>query len=57
MYNPTKYKYEKVKRIDTPEGRRYETPDGEKLPSVTTILSATTPKEKIQKLEIGRAHV
>ena len=57
MYNPTKYKYEKVKRIDTPEGRRYETPDGEKLPSVTTILSATTPKEKIQKLAEWRNRV
>lgn len=45
MYNPTKFKYEPVKRIDTPEGRRYATPDGEKLPSVTTILDATKPEE------------
>ena len=50
MYNPNKFKYEPIKRIDTPEGRRYATPDGQKLPSVTTILSATTPKEKIEKL-------
>ena len=45
MYNPTKYKYEAIKRIDTPEGRRYATPDGEKLPSVTTILEATKSEE------------
>ena len=41
MYIPDKFKYEAIKRIDTPEGRRYATPDGEKLPSVTTILDAT----------------
>lgn len=45
MYNPTKFNYVPVKRIDTPEGRRYATPDGEKLPSVTTILDATKPEE------------
>ena len=45
MYIPDKFKYEPVKRIDTPEGRRYATPDGEKLPSVTTILDATKPEE------------
>lgn len=57
MYNPTKFKYEPIKRIDTPEGRRYATPDGQKLPSVTTILSATTPKEKIEKLNEWRNRV
>lgn len=57
MYNPNKFKYEPIKRIDTPEGRRYATPDGQKLPSVTTILSATTPKEKIQKLNEWRNRV
>ena len=45
MYNPNKYKYEPIKRTDTPEGRRYATPDGEKLPSVTTILDATKSEE------------
>ena len=45
MYIPDKFKYEPVKRIDTPEGRRYATPDGEKLPSVTTVLDATKPEE------------
>lgn len=57
MYIPDKFKYEPIKRVDTPEGRRYATPDGEKLPSVTTILSATTPKEKIEKLNEWRNRV
>ncbi len=57
MYIPNKFKYEPIKRIDTPEGRRYATPDGEKLPSVTTILSATTPVEKKQALQEWRNRV
>ena len=43
--------------MDTPEGRRYVTPDGEKLPSVTTILSATTPEEKKKALQEWRNRV
>ena len=54
MYNPTKYKYEAIKRIDTPEGRRYATPDGEKLPSVTTILDATKSEESKKALNEWR---
>jgi genome maintenance exonuclease 1 len=50
MYNPTKFNYVKISRIDTPEGRRYATPDGEKLPSVTTILDATKSEESKQAL-------
>lgn len=57
MYCPNKFTYVPVQRIDTPEGRRYATPDGEKLPSVTTILSATTPKEKIDSLNEWRRRV
>jgi len=57
MYIPNKFNYVSINRIDTPEGRRYATPDGEKLPSVTTILSATTPKEKIEKLNEWRNRV
>ena len=57
MYNPNKFKYEPIKRIDTPEGRRYATPDGNKLPSVTTVLSATTPIEKKQALQEWRNRV
>ena len=54
MYNPNKFKYEAIKRIDTPEGRRYATPDGEKLPSVTTILDATKSEESKAALQNWR---
>jgi genome maintenance exonuclease 1 len=57
MYNPNKYKYEPIKRTDTPEGRRYATPDGEKLPSVTTILDATKSEESKQALQNWRKRV
>jgi hypothetical protein len=57
MYIPDKFKYEPIKRVDTPEGRRYATPDGNKLPSVTTILSATQPPEKVQALQEWRKNV
>lgn len=54
MYNPTKFNYIKINRIDTPEGRRYATPDGEKLPSVTTILDATKSEESKKALNEWR---
>ena len=57
MYNPNKYKYEPIKRTDTPEGRRYATPDGEKLPSVTTILDATKSEESKKALNEWRKRV
>jgi genome maintenance exonuclease 1 len=57
MYNPNKFKYEALKRVDTPEGRRYATPDGNKLPSVTTVLSATTPEDKKEALQQWRNRV
>jgi genome maintenance exonuclease 1 len=57
MYNPNKFKYEAMKRVDTPEGRRYSTPDGEKLPSVTTILDATKSEESKQALANWRKRV
>ena len=41
-FNP-QYKYEKLTRIDGPS-RLYATPDGSKVPSVTTILSSTADK-------------
>jgi genome maintenance exonuclease 1 len=41
-FNP-KYNYEKLTRIEGPK-RLYATPDGSKVPSVTTILSATADK-------------
>ena len=43
-----------MSRVEIDGKRRYATPDGEKLPSVTTILSATTPKEKIEALNEWR---
>ena len=57
MYIPDKFKYEAIKRIDTLEGRRYATPDGEKLPSVTTILDATKSEEAKQALQNWRKRV
>lgn len=57
MYIPDKFKYEAIKRIDTPEGRRYATPDGEKLPSVTTILDATKSEESKKALHEWRKRV
>ena len=57
MYNPNKYKYEPIKRTDTLEGRRYATPDGEKLPSVTTILDATKSEESKKALNEWRKRV
>lgn len=50
MYIPNKFHYEPIKRVDTPEGRRYATPDGNKLPSVTTILDATKSEESKKAL-------
>jgi len=47
LYNPPpfveKFQYKKCEQINDPVTRKrvYRTPDGEKLPSVTTILSAT----------------
>ena len=49
MYNP-KFDYQTLSRT-TEDGRRlYLTPDGKKLPSVTTILDRTKPEEKRQAL-------
>ena len=46
MYNP-KYPYKELTRNTGTDGKRlYATPDGKRVPSVTTILSATQPEEK-----------
>jgi hypothetical protein len=45
MYNPNKYNYVPMSRVEIDGKRKYATPDGEKLPSVTTILDATKPEE------------
>ena len=57
MYLPNKYNYVSINKETINGERRYATPDGEKLPSVTTILSATAPKEKLQALQEWRNRV
>ena len=39
------YTFPVLNRIDSDSGRKYVTPEGEHLPSVTTILSATKENE------------
>jgi genome maintenance exonuclease 1 len=54
-YNP-QYNYTPLNRIDSDNGRKYNTPTGN-LPSVTTILSATKSQESKQKLQQWRNRV
>jgi hypothetical protein len=56
MYTP-KFTYTPIARETIDGVRRYATPDGEKLPSVTTILDATAPAEKKQALHEWRKRV
>jgi hypothetical protein len=56
LYNP-KFDYQPIPR-ETVDGRRlYATPDGLRLPSVTTILEATKPEEKKAALQAWRRRV
>jgi ATP-dependent exoDNAse (exonuclease V) beta subunit len=56
MYNP-KFNYHELSRT-TEEGKRlYSTPDGSRVPSVTTILDNTKPEEKKQALNEWRKRV
>lgn len=57
MYNPNKYNYVPMQRVEIDGKRRYATPDGEKLPSVTTILDATKSEESKQALANWRKRV
>jgi genome maintenance exonuclease 1 len=57
MYNPNKFNYQPIKRVEVDGKRRYATPDGEKLPSVTTILDATKSEESKQALIEWRKRV
>ena len=57
MYIPTKFHYAPLTRTTTDGFRVYNTPDGEKLPSVTTILDATKPEEAKQALQNWRKRV
>jgi len=56
MYNK-KFSYQSLSRESVNGCRLYATPDGLRLPSVTTILDATRPQEKIQVLENWRRAV
>ncbi len=56
MYTP-KFEYQPLTRQTVDGQRRYNTPDGNKLPSVTTILDATKSKEKIESLQRWRKSV
>jgi hypothetical protein len=57
MYNPNKFNYQPLPRMEIEGKRRYATPDGEKLPSVTTILDATKSEESKQALNNWRKRV
>jgi len=56
VFNP-RFDYKPVPRV-TIEGKRYyATPDGNKLPSVTTILDKTKSEESKRALQNWRASV
>ena len=57
MYIPNKYNYVAIPRQTIDGVRRYATPDGEKLPSVTTILDATKSEESKAALQNWRKRV
>lgn len=52
-----RYQYAPLSRESTNGQRLYATPDGRKLPSVTTILEKTKPEEKRQALNEWRRRV
>jgi genome maintenance exonuclease 1 len=54
MYNPNKFSYAPIKKETVDGSRKYATPDGEKLPSVTTILDATKSEESKKALHEWR---
>lgn len=56
MYNP-KFNYVSLERENISGQRRYVTPGGTKLPSVTTILDVTKPEEKKKALQDWRKKV
>jgi len=57
LYNPNKFNYTPLSRENVDGSRKYATPDGERLPSVTTILEATKPEEKKKALQEWRNRV
>lgn len=57
MYNPNKFNYKELKRETIDGSRKYITPNGSKVPSVTTILDATKPEEAKKALHEWRKRV
>ena len=56
MYNP-KFDYSPIPRVEVNGKRFYATPDGAKLPSVTTILEKTKSEESKAALQTWRKRV
>lgn len=56
MYKP-KFNYSPLSRNNVGSKRHYLTPDGQNLPSVTTILDSTKPEEKRRALAEWKARV
>jgi genome maintenance exonuclease 1 len=56
VYNP-KFNYHELSRTSENGKRLYTTPDGRKVPSVTTVLDKTKPEEKKAALEQWRKNV
>ena len=56
LYVP-KFEYKSIRQINSSSGRCYETPGGERLPSVTTILSAVPDPDKADGLKAWRDFV
>jgi hypothetical protein len=57
IYIPDKFPYKELKRETVNGSRKYMTPDGHAVPSVTTILDATKPEEAKQALREWRKRV
>ena len=56
MYNP-KFNYHTLTREQVDGQRLYATPDGSRVPSVTTILDKTKPADKVAALQNWRRAV
>jgi genome maintenance exonuclease 1 len=56
VYNP-KFDYKPLSRVTEDGKRLYATPDGKRLPSVTTVLDKTKPEEKKAALNEWRKRV
>jgi genome maintenance exonuclease 1 len=57
IYTPDKFPYKELKRETINGSRKYMTPDGHAVPSVTTILDATKSEESKKALHEWRKRV